>query len=409
MLQLENSGADITEDLKIWPLFARYFDFATWHEVKYGENGTSGKLKADDPALTGAKFGSDSGGKAAGDGSVSGVAGAAAGAAATAAAAISKITSGAGAGKTELPNNAGTAGAAGTSASKGSPAGGRTGSSFNKKYLIMAAALLAVIVLTAVIVNSLNKAKYEEQAAVASEDEYYEDSEAAADEYSEDQGGSAQNNDAVWRVYAHRGVGGEEETFASYDSAVEQGAKCIEQDVILSGGELYVSYVNKEQSQLEKDGNLRLRDVFDRYGNSVQYIVELKTRDSSTVNALANLVSEKGLEGNVDVQCFDLGILSEIHDRLPSATTVYLVDNKHGGEDGFEEALSKDYVDVIAVSYDEGRMDSTHCNEAHEAGKEFCAWVLDDENSIREAISLGVDKYFTRYPGLALELEKQYR
>ena len=181
--------------------------------------------------------------------------------------------------------------------------------------------------------------------------------------------------------------------------------------MILSGGELYVSYKYKEPQQLRDDGNLSLNSVFDMYGDTIHYVIEIKTRDMDTVNALADLIQTKGLEDNVEIQNFDYGsnLLSEVHNRLPNSDIVYLVDENHGGDKAFREALSRDFVDTVAVSYEEGMMDSEHCEAAHNAGKNFCVWVLDNENSIKEAIILGVDRYFTRYPGLALELENQYR
>ena len=391
VLKLENAGVNISEDMKIWPLFARYFDFTNWHEMKYGENGTSGKLNASDPAIEGAK-GSASSAKAA---SLVGERAANAG---TEAAAASGSTA--------------SEGTSGRSAGGKHAAGGGSGGSFNRKYLILGAAFLAVIILTAVIVNSINKAKYEDQAPAAAEDEYSEDvAETNGEESSDEQSAAAQDNDAVWHIYAHRGVGGEEETYASYDSAIEQGARYIEQDVILSGGELYVSYKYKEPQQLRDDGNLSLNSVFDMYGDTIHYVIEIKTRDMDTVNALADLIQTKGLEDNVEIQNFDYGsnLLSEVHNRLPNSDIVYLVDENHGGDKAFREALSRDFVDTVAVSYEEGMMDSEHCEAAHNAGKNFCVWVLDNENSIKEAIILGVDRYFTRYPGLALELENQYR
>ena len=151
VLKLENAGVNISEDMKIWPLFARYFDFTNWHEMKYGENGTSGKLNASDPAIEGAK-GSASSAKA------ESLVGERAANAGTEAAAASGSTA--------------SEGTSGRSAGGKHAADGGTGGSFNRKYLILGAAFLAVILLTAVIVNSINKAKYEDQAPAASDTEY---------------------------------------------------------------------------------------------------------------------------------------------------------------------------------------------------------------------------------------------
>ena len=42
------------------------------------------------------------------------------------------------------------------------------------------------------------------------------------------------------------------------------------------------------------------------------------------------------------------------------------------------------------------------------AGKKFSVWTLDTEDSIKKAIDMGVDTYFTNDTPLALRLEREY-
>ena len=102
-------------------------------------------------------------------------------------------------------------------------------------------------------------------------------------------------------------------------------------------------------------------------------------------------------------------MLKDVKKAFPEMKIMYLCNNSHGGQAAFEEALGWGYVDIIAVSYDEGMMTRSNCRLAHDAGNEFSAWILDQDSSIIEAIDMDVDIYFTRMPARAIELEEKYR
>ena len=53
-------------------------------------------------------------------------------------------------------------------------------------------------------------------------------------------------------------------------------------------------------------------------------------------------------------------------------------------------------------------MTESNCEAAHESGKLFSAWTLSMESSIRKAIDMNVDTYFTNDTPLALSLEREY-
>lgn len=230
----------------------------------------------------------------------------------------------------------------------------------------------------------------------------------SSDEYDEEE--AIADMEAAQHVFANRGTGGDEDSFASYNEAIEQGAEYIEQDIVLADdGELYVSYSKKSAAELRSQGNPTLREVFDRYGNSVTYVVEIKSRDEATTSAFIDLVREYDYEDQVIAQCFESWILRDIRNAFPDMPTLLLCDNKHGGQNSIDDALDEEYIDIISVSKDDGMMTGNNIRNIHEAGKEFNAWVLDDEESIKRAIKMGVDSYFTRKPGLAIDLEKEYR
>lgn len=222
------------------------------------------------------------------------------------------------------------------------------------------------------------------------------------------------------RVIAAKGTGGSVHTFGSYDEAISQDADCIELDVCMSAdGTLFIDYewaaiVYSSDREIEAArGCLRLADVFDRYGQDIIYAVELKGSDGENAQhaawALSELVDEYGLEDNVIVHSFFPKALKEMKNEYPEMETICLIDDRHLGVCTFDEAIKKDYVDAVAVNYEEGRMTDSNCEAAHAANKKFAAWEFSDKDTIIDAINMGVDLYFTTIPGKALDLEEDYR
>lgn len=222
---------------------------------------------------------------------------------------------------------------------------------------------------------------------------------------------------AVERVYAGNGTGGSSHTWASYDSAIDQGAEYVEQDVAISAeGTLYVRYDNwtyipsHYDWEIEREMNpLQLYEVFDTYGKGITYVVELKGDDPWIADEFIDLVDAYGYRDNVIVHSFYPSVLSRVDDLAPSIPLICLIDDNHYQTCTFDEALDLDYVDMVAVNHEEGRMTQSKCDKAHDADKKFVAWSLDDKDTIIDAIEMGVDSYFTTKPGKALELEEDYR
>lgn len=226
-------------------------------------------------------------------------------------------------------------------------------------------------------------------------------------------------------VFAHRGASGEEveHTIKAYDLAIRQGADHIEQDVVLSKeGTLYVSHddsagritgVNRNFADMTdaeiderttSDGQhiLRLSQVFERYGQLVVYVIELKDQGEATTR-LIELVKQYNMSGNVIIQCSKLEALEKVKAAFPNVPTLYLTD----GQGDFTQALELSYVDILSVN--KKNMSEEDCRRAHEKQKQYNIWTLNEEGEIRQAIEMGADSYFTDYPGRAIELEGLFR
>ena len=227
-------------------------------------------------------------------------------------------------------------------------------------------------------------------------------------------------------VYSHRGSDGDEEhSFKAYDAAIEAGSRYIEQDVVLSAdGILYVSHdlnawsmtgYNGWYEHMSSDaidnlrtraGNkvLRLSEVFDRYGRSINYVIELKSDSDACVEAFVKLADEYGLGDLITVQSMYPWRLEELENRCPDMPKLFVCRSQAD----FERALDSPYVDIISVKADAGLMTLSNCEEAHGHNKLFSAWILNSEEAIKNAIDMGVDTYFTGDTPLALSLEREY-
>ncbi len=237
--------------------------------------------------------------------------------------------------------------------------------------------------------------------------------------------GNAEDETVVSHVYSHRGSAGDDElTFAAYDRAVEAGSKYIEADIVVSGdGTVYVAhddyaldmtgtggyFSGMTDGQIDKlktkNGSnvLKLKDLFEKYGDSVNYIVDVKYMSARNVDAFTIAVRTSGLEENVIAASSFFDVLRPLDETFPDMTKLYVCPDQAT----FELALDKDYVDIISVPKDV--MTADNLKAAHEHDKKFSAWTLNTEEEISKAIELGVDSYFTDDTALAIGLEKDMR
>ncbi len=251
--------------------------------------------------------------------------------------------------------------------------------------------------------------------------------EQASDEATEEPAAADQaaDNEAASHVYSHRGSAGDDElTFAAYDRAVEAGSKFIEADVVVSGsGTVYVAhddyamdmtgtggyFSGMTDGQIDKlktrsgSNVIKLKDLFERYGDSVTYIVDIKYTGSRNVDAFTIAVRTSGVEDNVIAASSFFDVLRPLDESFPDMPKLYVC----ADQATFDLALGNDYVDIISVPKE--NMTADNLKAAHDHKKKFSAWTLNTEEEIKRAIDLGVDSYFTDDTGLAIKLEKKHR
>lgn len=293
----------------------------------------------------------------------------------------------------------------------------------NKKIIVILLMLLLCILAVFYIfslVHSRNEARQAEAAAAEEADQAAQ----AAEEEAAQEAEAAKSN-AGSHVYAHRGSAGDDElSFTAYDKAVEAGAGYIEADMVVSAdGTVYVAHEDESEpltgysgyfsgmsdSQIDslttKAGNkvLKLTDLFDKYGDSVTYIVDIKYNDPRNAEALVKTVKEYGNEANVVAASFYPKALSAVEEALPDMTKIYISSD----QGSFNAGLGYSFADIVCAP--SSIMNADNLKAAHDNSKQFSVWTLNTEEEIKSAIELGVDTYFTDDSALAVKLEEENR
>lgn len=226
-------------------------------------------------------------------------------------------------------------------------------------------------------------------------------------------------------VFSHRGASGEEveHTFAAYDLAIDYGSQNIEQDLVTSkNGTLFVSHdlsakritgVNKLYSDMTDEeirqlktinGEpiLALQDVFDKYKDSVNYIIELKENNKQT-NKFIDIVNKNNLSKNIIVQVSNTEPLDLISKKFPNMEKLLLIKEQKD----ILKATKNSNVDIISINKE--FLTKNNVALVHNANKKINVWTVDSTKEITNAITLNVDSYFTNYTAKALLLEKKYK
>jgi glycerophosphoryl diester phosphodiesterase len=225
------------------------------------------------------------------------------------------------------------------------------------------------------------------------------------------------------RLYSYRGSSSDDKySAAAYDSAIEAGSGCIALPFVVSAdGTAYVTdddYAEEmtgyggylsgmKDSQIEElttksgDSLLKLSDVFDKYGDSINYVVEIRYTSSRNISALLDAIKENGLEDNVTVSSLYFDALRKVDSEMPDIPTLFLCQDQAG----FNSSQNLAYVDIISV--DKSIMTKENCDAAHDKDKKFGARTLNTEEEIRAAIEMGADSYFTDETAMAVKIEAE--
>ena len=298
----------------------------------------------------------------------------------------------------------------------------------NRRKLILVLVLLALCIAAVIYIFAFSRAngrageEVQENTEITSETENTA-SESTSESAAEDAEG--ESNAATEHVYSHRGSQGEDElSFAAYDRAVEAGSKYIEADMVVSAdGTIYVAHDDESKAMTGYDGYFsgmkdsqidqlttragnkvpKLTDLFEKYGDRVNYIIDIKYSSQRNITAFTETVKGSGLEDNIIAASFYSNALMPLEETFPDMPKLYLC----GDQGAFNAALGFEYADILCVPA--SILTEDNLKAAHDNGKKFSVWTLNTEEEIKNAIETGVDSYFTDDTELAIKLEKENR
>lgn len=219
-------------------------------------------------------------------------------------------------------------------------------------------------------------------------------------------------------VIAHRGASAYalEHTLAAYDLAVAMDADMIELDLRLTAdGDLVASHdadlmrtagdprrvdALTRGDLLELNASVRplaIDSVFERYGDSTRYCIEIKDPVPEAERRLVRAISRHGLRGRVLMQSFcelSLRRIGELDAALPLMLLL-------GGDlrpDDIGARLEHVADCAMGVGPAAPTVDADMIAHAHRLGLSVVPYTVNREAEMRSLLSLGVDGIFTDVP-----------
>lgn len=225
-------------------------------------------------------------------------------------------------------------------------------------------------------------------------------------------------------VIAHRGASGElpENTLSAYELAIEQSADMIEVDLHLSRDGVVMIHHDAKLERLGEPGEIRdhtaselsrlnaapgttleeriptLLDVLDRFGERMQFNLEIKVGEDSAYDGIEDLtlaaVEERGLMPRMLFSSFYDGVLERMRARSAAARIALLI-SRRSAHRIIERAEA---VGAEAINPDVGLVDADLVARAHAAGLAVYPYTEDDPAGMIRLLETGVDGIITNHP-----------
>ena len=243
------------------------------------------------------------------------------------------------------------------------------------------------------------------------------------------------------RVIAHRGFSGAapENTMAAFGKAIEIGADMIELDVLLtSDGELIVIHDDTVDRTTGGEGRVAsftleeirrldagswfspefsserlptLAEVLDLVRGKILLNVEIKTEavtdrtEGGIVEKVVRLVNEMGMRGEVVISSFDARAVRQARELDATFRTAVLYnDNAQSGQS--PAAIVRD-LDANGFNMSRRQVDADIVKECHAAGFPVAVYTVNDLETMKEMIGIGVDALFTNQPDIMKKLVEE--
>ncbi|MFC6176983.1 glycerophosphodiester phosphodiesterase [Companilactobacillus huachuanensis] len=221
-------------------------------------------------------------------------------------------------------------------------------------------------------------------------------------------------------IFSHRGspYNNPDHSFSGYNQAIKDGTQYIEQDVWLSkDNKLYVSHddnlkkstghnvtistsnSNKiDQVKLHNGEKIhQLKEVFNRYGKKVHYIIETKKNagdNTDTEKALVKELKRYKMTNNVIMQDESLPGIEAVHKSLKNVPTLWLLDSVTERQYREQIENAPRYIKFISIRLDQWTPKLVKL--AHKNGFKTNGWILNTYNDNYNALNtLKLDSVFT--------------
>jgi len=122
-------------------------------------------------------------------------------------------------------------------------------------------------------------------------------------------------------------------------------------------------------------------------------------------NTLYQLIREHELLDRTSIQSFDIRALEAVHEIDADVATVFLVSNNRG----LKKNLALLSFTPTIYSPDHELLDRAQIDAAHAQGIRVIPWTVNDQQTMRELISLGVDGLITDYPDIGMQVLAETR
>lgn len=240
------------------------------------------------------------------------------------------------------------------------------------------------------------------------------------------------------RVIAHRGFSGKapENTLAAIDAALEVGADMVEIDVSRTrDGHVVVLHDATLDRTTDGKGRLTetsfaevrlldagswfaerfagekiptLAEVLDRVRRRIPLNVEIKSEavteevEGGFVDRVVRLVRERGMQGEVILSSFSTEALRQARALAPEIARAVLYNRREHAGMTPREIL--DAVDARSFNLSAKEINAATVEACHAAGRSTAVYTVNDAETLRRMVELGVDAIFTDRPDRLLEL-----
>ena len=159
----------------------------------------------------------------------------------------------------------------------------------------------------------------------------------------------------------------------------------------------------------------KLDDILSHFKDGVNYYIEIKSPsttpdiEAALIHQLQTyqLLNQSDQPPKVIIQSYDAASLKEVHEIAPSIPLVQLYGRKTTSISDNEIRNVRKYASGIGV--DQNLVTNQLVNRLHESGLVLHPFVVNEADSMRKMIRMGVDGIFTDKPDIAVEIKNSYK